>query len=201
MRKPKTPIPPPPVLADLPDWSKVFGRAAPLHLEIGSGHGGFALAFAAAEPGADFVAMEWRKKFADWTRARAVARGLGNLVALGVDARTEVPRLFGPGSLAAVHLHFPDPWWKRRHQKRRTIDEPFSAFLLTRLAPGGLLDVRTDVLDRAEDMRATLEAAGFHNEAGPGRFAERPEGEIPSTREKRYLVSGDPVYRLRLRRP
>jgi tRNA (guanine-N7-)-methyltransferase len=188
------------VLADFPDWSAVFGRAAPLHLEIGSGHGGFALAFAAAEPAVSFVAMEWRKKFADWTRARAAARALGNLVVLGVDARSEVPRLFAESSLAAVHLHFPDPWWKRRHQKRRTIDEAFSAFLLTRLVPGGLLDVRTDVLDRAEDMRATLEAAGFRNEAGPGRFSERPEGEIPSTREKRYLVTGDPVYRLRLRR-
>jgi len=200
VRRPKLPIPPSPSLPDLPDWAAVFGRRAPLHLEIGSGHGGFALAFAEAHRGADLVALEWRRKFADWTRARAAARGLGNLLVLGADARDELPRLFRPGSLAAIHLHFPDPWWKRRHQKRRIVDEAYAAQLLVRLEPGGLLDVRTDVLERGLDMREVLEAAGFVNEAGPGRFSERPDDEIPSTREKRYLASGDPVFRLRLRR-
>ncbi len=201
MRRPKVPIPPNPALPDLPDWTAVFARKAPLHVEIGSGHGGFALALAVAEPGIDLVAIEWRKKLADWTRARAAARGLRNLAVLGADARAELPRLFREGSLAAIHLHFPDPWWKRRHQKRRIVDDGFAAFLLSRLEPGGLLDVRTDVLERGVEMREVLESAGFVNEAGPGAFSERPEGEIPSTREKRYLASGDPVFRLRLRRP
>ncbi|MHB8418794.1 MAG: tRNA (guanine(46)-N(7))-methyltransferase TrmB [Myxococcales bacterium] len=201
MRRPKLPIPPNPVLPDRPDWAGLFGRTAPLHVEIGSGHGGFALAFAAAQPGVDLVAFEWRRKFADWTRAKAAARGLGNLRVLGADPPVELPRLFQEASLAAIHLHFPDPWWKRRHQKRRVVDGAFAALLFARLVQGGLLDVRTDVLERALDMCEVLEAAGFANEAGAGRFSERPEGEIPSTREKRYLASGDPVFRLRLRRP
>ena len=201
MHRPKSPIPPMPVIPDRPDWSRIFGReGAPLHLELGSGHGGFALAFTAANPGLDLVAIEWRLKFADWTRAKAAARGLSNLVVLGTDARFDVPRLFAEGSLAAIHLHFPDPWWKRRHQKRRLVDDGFSALLLALLRPGGLLDVRTDVLERACEMRDILEGAGFENELGPGRFALRPEGEVPSTRERRYLASGDPVFRLRLRR-
>ncbi len=201
MRRPTGPPPDAPVLPDQPDWSAVFGRPAPLHLEIGSGHGGFALGFAAAHPEVDFVAIEWRKKFAEITWARAVARGLANLVVVGADARTEAPRLFGPASLAAIHLHFPDPWWKRRHFKRRVIDEGFAHLLFALLVPGGLLDVRTDVEDRARDMETLLDAAGFANEAGPGGFSARPEGEIPSSREKRYLAAGEPVWRLRLFRP
>jgi tRNA (guanine-N7-)-methyltransferase len=193
-------------LPERPNWIEVFGRtpAAPakeLHLEIGSGHGGFALAFAAAHPEIDFVAMEWRGKFAGYTRARGAQRGFKNLIVLHADARFEVPRLFAEASLDCIHLQFPDPWWKRRHLKRRVIDDGFTPLLLSRLRPGGLFDVRTDVLERGEDMRAHLEAAGFVNEAGTGRFSERPEGEIPSTREKRYLASGEPVYRLRMRRP
>ena len=202
MHKPKGPIPDSPVLPDHPVWSEVIGRPTrELHLEIGSGHGGFALAFAAQNPAVDFVAMEWRKKFADWTRARAVQRGLRNLVVLRSDARLELGRLFGEASLDCVHLQFPDPWWKRRHQKRRVLDETFAPLLWSRLRPGGLLEVRTDVKERGEEMRELLEAAGFVNLAGPGQFSERPEGEIPSTREKRYLAAGEPVFRLRLRRP
>src|ERR1700722_19310222 len=104
MRKPKAPIPDNPAIPDRPSWSVVFARsgsapAKELHLEIGSGHGGFALAFAVAHPEVDLVAMEWRKKYADWTRARSVQRGLRNLLMLHADARTEVPRLFAEGSL------------------------------------------------------------------------------------------------------
>lgn len=202
MHKPKAPIPDNPLLPEHPNWAEVFGRATgELHLEIGSGHGGFALAFAAQNPAVDFVAMEWRKKFADWTRARAAQRGLRNLIVLQSDARLEVARLFGEASLDCVHLQFPDPWWKRRHQKRRVLDESFAPLLLSRLRPGGLLEVRTDVSERGEEMRELLEAAGFVNQAGPERFSERPEGEIPSTREKRYLAAGEPVFRLRLTRP
>jgi tRNA (guanine-N7-)-methyltransferase len=202
MHKPKVPIPDNPVLAEQPVWADLFGRPTQeLHLEIGSGHGGFALAFAAAHPEVDFVAMEWRKKFADWTRARAVQRGLRNLLVLQADARLEVQRLFGESSLDCIHLQFPDPWWKRRHHKRRVVDEGFAPFLRSRLRPGGLLEVRTDVQERGEEMRALLEAAGFHNEAGAGNFSPRPDDEIPSTREKRYLATGEPVFRLRMRRP
>ena len=76
-----------------------------------------------------------------------------------------------------------------------------SSLLLGLLAPGGLLDFRTDVEAYARGAAERLEAVGFANEAGPGRFADRPAGEIPSTREKRYLAGGHPVWRLRLRRP
>lgn len=185
-----------------PDWSERFGaRAGSLELEIGAGHGGYALAFARARPDAALVAIEQRRKFADELRAKAERRGHENLLVLQGDARLLAPRIFRAGSLAAVHVHFPDPWWKRRHHRRRLVDDGMSALLLGLLRPGGLLDFRTDVERYAVDAVARLEAEGFLNEAGPGAFSDAPPGELPSTREKRYLATGQRVWRLRLRRP
>jgi tRNA (guanine-N7-)-methyltransferase len=187
----------------LPDWSALVGeeRARELELEIGCGHGGYALQFARERPGRALVAIEQRRAFADALAAKAAKRGHANLVAIRGDARLLAPRLFRAGSLAAIHVHFPDPWWKRRHGKRRLVDDGMSALLLGLLRPGGHLDFRTDVEEYALGAIERLEAAGFVNEAGAGRFAERAPGEIPSTREKRYLETGAPVWRLRLRRP
>jgi tRNA (guanine-N7-)-methyltransferase len=145
--------------------------------------------------------VEQRRKFAADLAEKAARRGLANLVVIQGDARLLAPRLFPAASLAAIHVHFPDPWWKRRHARRRLVDEDLSVLLLGLLRPGGLLDFRTDVEEYARGAVVRLEEAGFANESGPGRFADRPEGEVPSTREKRYLASGAPVWRLRLRRP
>jgi tRNA (guanine-N7-)-methyltransferase len=192
-----------PIALDLhPDWAASLGPAArDLELEIGSGHGGYALAFGARHPDRVLVAVEQRKKFAADLEDRARRRGLRNLVVLTGDARLLAPRLFPEGSIAAVHVHFPDPWWKRRHERRRLVDDGMSTLLLRLLRPGGLLDFRTDVERYALDAVARLEEAGFDNAQGSGRFAERDPDEIPSTREKRYLASGQPVWRLRMIRP
>jgi tRNA (guanine-N7-)-methyltransferase len=192
-----------PIAADhYPDWRGLLGpRAGALELEIGAGHGGYALAFGREHPDRALVAVEQRRAFADDLRARAAARGFGNLVVVHGDARLLAPRLFAEGSLAAIHVHFPDPWWKRRHVRRRLVDDGMGTLLLRLLRPGGLLDLRTDVERYAHDALARLEPLGFVNEAGAGCFAARPEGELPSTREKRYLATGQPVWRLRLRRP
>jgi tRNA (guanine-N7-)-methyltransferase len=185
-----------------PDWRARFGGAADrLELEIGCGHGGYALAFGRLRPDRALVGVEQRRAFAAALAARAERRGLRNLLVLQGDARLLAPRLFPVGSLAAIHVHFPDPWWKRRHARRRLVDDRMSILLLRLLAPGGLLDLRTDVERYALDAGARLGDVGFENEAGPGGFSQAAPDEIPSTREKRYLETGQRVWRLRLRRP
>jgi len=186
----------------LPDWRSRFGElAGRLELEIGCGHGGYALAFGRLRPDRALVGIEQRRKFARELAEKVEQRGLRNVLALQGDARLLAPRLFAAGSLAAIHVHFPDPWWKRRHVHRRLVDDRMSTLLLRLLEPGGLLDFRTDVERYALDAVARLEEVGFENEAGPGRFCEAPPDEIPSTREKRYLQTGQRVWRLRMRRP
>jgi tRNA (guanine-N7-)-methyltransferase len=192
-----------PIALDMhPDWAAMLGPSArDLELEIGSGHGGYALAFGPRHPDRVLVAVEQRRKFAADLEEKVRKRKLANLVVLTGDARILAPRLFPEGSLAAVHVHFPDPWWKRRHVRRRLVDDGMSTLILRLLRPGGHLDFRTDVERYALDAVERLEEAGFANASGPGRFAERGPDEIPSTREKRYLASGQPVWRLRMTRP
>jgi tRNA (guanine-N7-)-methyltransferase len=185
-----------------PDWRARFGDlAGRLELEIGCGHGGYALAFGRLRPDRALVGIEQRRKFARELSEKVAARGLRNVLALQGDARLLAPRLFPAGSLEVIHVHFPDPWWKRRHVHRRLVDDRMSTLLLRLLRPGGLLDFRTDVERYALDAVARLEEVGFENEAGPGGFCEAPPDEIPSTREKRYLQTGQRVWRLRMRRP
>ena len=184
-----------------PDWSAVFGGPGPLEVEIGSGAGAFALGYAARHPGARYVAIEWRKKYARELEHRARAQGLSNLRVVEADARAVIPRLFAPGSLAGVHFQFPDPWWKRAHRKRAILTPGFATLLLGLAAPGAVFDLRTDVRSRAEEMLETLEAAGWHNALGPVSFHPVDPEDVPSSRERRYLESGEPVYRARLTRP
>jgi tRNA (guanine-N7-)-methyltransferase len=116
------------------------------------------------------------------------------------DARAVIARLFAPGSLSGIHLQFPDPWWKRSHRKRAILTPGFATLLLQLAARGAVFDLRTDVQSRAEEMLATLEAAGWHNPLGPGSFHPADPEDVPSSRERRYLESGEPVYRARLTR-
>ncbi len=141
-----------PIALDLhPDWGATHGEAArDMELEIGSGHGGYALAFGARHGDRVLVAVEQRKKFAADLEARARKRALSNLVVLNGDARLLAPRLFREGSLAAVHVHFPDPWWKRRHERRRLVDDGMSTLLLRLLRPG---DVRPRERGGGEQQR------------------------------------------------
>ena len=178
-----------------PDWDKVFGSSGPLEIEIGCGRGGFALAYARRNPQVRYVAFEWGKKYARHVQQQAEQVGLSHLRVIEADARRLIPRLFRVNSLAQIHLQFPDPWWKRAHQKRAILQPEFARLLFDLVEPGGKFDMRTDVEDRAVDMLNALEGAGFRNPFGPGLFHPRDEADVPSSREVRYLQSGQAVFR------
>jgi tRNA (guanine-N7-)-methyltransferase len=178
-----------------PDWGP-----QPLEVEIGPGRGGFALDHAAAHPEADLVCIETRRSDCELIRERASRRGLSNVIVLQGDAKLLVPRVFPPASLSALYVHFPDPWWKKRHKKRRMVDVELAARMRTLLRAGGMVDFRTDVRAYADAAVATWEDAGFVNEAGAGCMSSSPP-EVLSTRERRYARSGQPVYRARFVNP
>jgi len=183
-----------------PDWVRDFGRAAPLELEIGPGRGAFALDHAGAHREIDLVCIETRRADCELIRSRAAERGLSNLLVLQGDAKLLVPTLFPPESLSALHIQFPDPWWKKRHNKRRMVDVELAGRMRLLLRAGGAVDFRTDVRAYAEAAVATWEEAGFANAAGPGRLSPDPP-EVLSTRERRYARTGQPVYRARFVNP
>jgi tRNA (guanine-N7-)-methyltransferase len=183
-----------------PDWRRDFGRDAPIELEIGPGRGHFALDHAAANPGIDLVAIETRRSDCELIRARAQKRGVRNLVVVQGDAKLLVQRLFAPGTLSALHVQFPDPWWKQRHQKRRLVDVELAALMRSLLRSGAIVDFRTDVQAYARAAVQTWEEAGFVNAAGRGRLWTEPP-EVLSTRERRYARTGQPVFRARFLNP
>ncbi|RMG18742.1 MAG: tRNA (guanosine(46)-N7)-methyltransferase TrmB [Deltaproteobacteria bacterium] len=180
------------------DWAARFGRDAPLEVEIGCGYGHFLMEYARRHPERNLVGIEFRPKLAYGLRRKLDRAGIGNAIVLRGDARRLLPMLFAPGSVAAVHIQFPDPWWKKRHHKRRLVDAELVTLLHGLLGDGGRVYLRTDILEYARQMIRCFEdgTGRFENVEGPGTFAFDDGLGVPSNRERRYLDAGTPVYRL-----
>jgi tRNA (guanine-N7-)-methyltransferase len=178
------------------------GRAE-LELEIGPGRGGFIVERLAAHPGVCIIGLEIRSKWATLVDERVRRLGFGDRGRVfAEDIRLALPR-FSAGSLARVFIHFPDPWWKKRHAKRRLAQADVIEQLSSRLAPRGELFVQTDVWDTAQAYREVvegrLEFEPFGDEPGSPSLTENPYG-ARSPRERRVMADGMPVVRLRYRR-
>lgn len=167
-----------------------------LELEIGFGRGRFLLERARAAPGARILGLEIKAKLAYQVAQRIERLGLANARAYCADARELLARAGPDGCLARAFLHFPDPWWKKRHAKRRVLDADVVSALARLVAPGGELFVQTDVEERAAEMAAEL--------AAEHRFVvERAAANLygaRSNREARADEDGLPVHRLVARR-
>lgn len=139
----------------------LFGREAPLEVELGAGRGDFIIARAAAFPERNFLAVEMAGTIAQLMAIRAGRAGLENLRVARMDARPLVNLMLPDASVAAYHIYFPDPWPKERHVKHRLFAPAFAAGLRRTLRPGAPLYVATDVADYAAAIFAMLGAAGF----------------------------------------
>ncbi len=173
-------------------------------IEIGPGRGGFLFERAASRPDARLVGLEIRLKWAALVDERLQKRGLGARARVfNADAREALGRLGPDASVAVVYLHFPDPWWKKRHEKRLVAGAPLLDGIARLLVDGGELFAQTDVEERAQQYEALFAAHPALEPAGdaPGSpwLAENPYG-ARSPREHRAILDGLPVHRLRFRR-
>ncbi len=155
-------------------WSGVFGRTAPIVVEIGSGVGEATAALAAARPSYDVVALEvWRPGVAH-TLGLVAEAGADNVRLLSVDAVWALRHLFGTGEVQEIWTFFPDPWPKKRHHKRRLVTPAFAGLAASRLKPDGWWRLATDWADYAGQMQAVLDAEPLL-EGGPvDRWSARP---------------------------
>jgi tRNA (guanine-N7-)-methyltransferase len=182
-----------PFVAAPVDFARVFGRVAPLAVEIGFGMGSAMAAIAAAAPGVDFVGIEVHPPGVGALLQRIDEMGLENVRIVQHDAVEVLESMIAPASLAAIRIFFPDPWHKKRHHKRRLIQAPFVRLLASRLAPGATLHCATDWLPYAEQMLAVLGAEPMlANAAGDG-FAPRPASRPTTKFEQRGLDRGHGV--------
>lgn len=176
----------------------LFGRAAPVVLEIGFGMGDVTAAMAAADPASNYLAVDVNTIGVADLLALIDRQGLTNVrVAKGdaLDLVTHLP----PASLAAIHVFFPDPWPKARHHGRRLIQPTHVTLLTSRLEPDGLLRCATDSADYAESMLATLTAEPSLTNSHEA-FAPRPEQRPLTKFERRGLDAGRRVFDLEFRR-
>jgi tRNA (guanine-N7-)-methyltransferase len=175
-----------------------------LELEVGPGRGWFLVERAAAEPKAALVGLEVRRKWASIVDARLAKRGLGaSARVFAEDAGPALGRLGPDASVRRVFVHFPDPWWKKRHQKRLVVRESLVADVARLLEPAGEFYVQTDVEERAmaiETLVALDERLVPAGDATPSsRLMDNPY-EARSPRERRAIADGLPVHRMRWRR-
>ena len=175
----------------------VFGRQAPLVLEIGFGMGDSLLAMAEAEPDKDFIGIDVHPPGVGRLINNAGKQQLGNLRCYLADANDVLEDCVTDGSLARVQLYFPDPWHKKKHHKRRILQPAFVEQIGRKLAVGGIFHMATDWHNYAEHMLEVMEAAeGYQNAAGTGQYSPRPEFRPVTKFEKRGERLGHGVWDL-----
>ena len=167
-------------------WDSVFGREAPLVVEIGSGIGEATAALAAARAEMNVLAFEvWRPGVAE-TFLELERAGASNVRLVSVDAVWSLEHLLAPESVAELWTFFPDPWPKKRHHKRRLVTPAFAALASSRLVPGAAWRLATDWSEYADQMRAVLDATPGLTGGPVERWADRPVTKF----ERKGLAAG-----------
>jgi tRNA (guanine-N7-)-methyltransferase len=180
--------------ADL-DFAALFGRSAPVELEIGCGMGEAAVAMAAARPEHDFLAVDVHTPGLGNVLRLAERAGLTNVRAASGDALDLLRAQIPADALEAVHTYFPDPWPKARHHKRRIVRPDVVALIADRLRVGGMLHCATDWAEYAEEMRQVLAGEPRLANCFPG-FALRPAHRPVTKFEARAAQDGREVFDL-----
>jgi len=178
------------------DWRAVFGNEHPVEVEIGFGKGLFLVTAAQACPGVNFLGIEVVRKYQLFTATRVAKRDLANVRLAKADARAFLRDCVAPASVQAVHVYFPDPWWKKRHHKRRVFTPEFVVQCERILVPGGHLYAVTDVAEYFQIITELL--------AGHTRLRPLPPPELQAPRhdldyltnfERKFRKEGRPIYR------
>lgn len=183
----------------LPNWSDFANPAQPLHLDIGCARGQFLLQMAAQQPDRNFLGLEIREPLVIQANRDRAEQNLSNLHFLFCNVSNAIAPLLEsyPGQLTQVTIQFPDPWFKKRHQKRRVVQPQLVNQLAQFLTSGGWIFLQSDIEEVAIEMR--------------DRFAEHPalldSGwldanplPVPTEREQMVSEQGDRVYRVMFQR-
>lgn len=188
--------------ADASRFASAMASSSPIELEIGSGKGLFLTGAAQQRPDRTFIGLELATKYARDAQAKLDRLGVTNACFIACDAVAVIDRDVPDASLAAVHVYFPDPWWKSKHKKRRVLSDETIASIQRSLVHGGQLHFWTDVLDYYEEAVARImELTQFR---GPFYVPEPTATHAMDYRthfERRTRLNGLPVYRARFEKP
>ncbi len=178
------------------DWATVFGNERPVEIEVGFGKGLFLLTASQACPDVNFLGVEIVRKYQLFTATRLAKRGLGNVRLVQADARLFLRDFVTDGSVQAVHVYFPDPWWKKRHQKRRVFTPEFAGQCERVLRAGGHLYVVTDVEQYFQVMtHLVAERPGLRRLPPPELREPAHDLDYLTNFERKFRKEGRPIYR------
>ena len=171
-------------------WTHVFGREAPLHLEVGFGDGRYTVRRAEEVPDADYVGLEISSASIQRARARVARHGVENVRLLKVGANFAVRNLFPPESLQSIVVNFPDPWPKERHVENRLLQRAFFRLAVTRLGANGEIRLATDHPDYLAFARDEALASGVIEL----REAEPPRAVFETKYALKWRAQGKPLH-------
>lgn len=171
------------------DFSAIFRNERPVEIEIGHGKGSFLVEAAALSPDANFLGLEWSNKAHLFTAERIAKRNYPNVRLLRADAHEVFAKRIPENSLFAVHIYFPDPYWKRRHLKRRLVTPEFAESIARALIPGGIVLSKSDVPERFAVLTRTFsDCAHFRALSWETAAARYPR--VVSNFERKAILAG-----------
>ena len=183
------------------DFCALFGREAPVTLEIGFGMGASLVAMAKANPHQNFLGIEVHSPGVGACLSQAVEEGVENLRVMCHDAVEVLETMIPDNSLTMVQLFFPDPWHKARHNKRRIVQPPFVERVKGKLKPGGVFHMATDWEPYAEHMLEVMRSVdGYQNQSPTGDYVPRPATRPLTKFEQRGQRLGHGVWDLMFER-
>lgn len=176
------------------DWATLFGNANPVELEIGMGKGTFITEQAKARTDTNFFGIEWANWFWKYCSDRLRRNRCTNARTIRAEAGFFLREFVPPASLSVLHIYFPDPWPKAKHNRRRLIQAPFLETVERVLVPGGKLQVVTDHLDYWQQIEPVVRGSKLTvvDYTRPGSASE---GEFVGTNfERKYIREGRPFH-------
>lgn len=184
------------------DFSQIFGRSSPVHVEIGSGKGTFLVTQSQALPEVNFLGIEWARRYYRLAVDRLGRWDLKNVRIISTDAASFIADFVPDNSVECFHIYFPDPWPKKRHHKRRFVNEANFAQLLRCLKQGGGIQVATDHADYFEQIANVVSA--YKNKLEEVEFlrpAGAEDGELVGTNyERKYLKDSRQIFTIAVRK-
>lgn len=181
----------------VPQWADIFGRKAPLAIDVGCGPGRFLVELARSFPHFNVLGLEIRQHLIDSALQMAKDMQMQHVYALLANANLHLPTLVSPKSVGFLSINFPDPWYKKRHHKRRVVSAQWLMDLQCVLQKDADIYAMSDYLPIAQQMRQVFQAhPGFENQHPGALWPSASLHNLTSEREQTHLKRGEPIYRM-----
>lgn len=178
------------------DWCRLFGNENPVEIDIGCGRGKFVVDAAQADSDRNYLGIETDYGKGRHGAKRLKKRALPNARILGGDVRIALDRFITPASVADIDVYFPDPWWKRRHKRRRLFTAELVQQMATALKPGGRVTSWTDVEEYFEIIAALMnDHSSFQTLLPPVQQEAADDMDYRTSFERKKRQAGETIYR------